>query len=106
MAASFSPAVASSHADKNRVVMDNLNTHNKASRRATFAAAEARRIAKRLELHHTPTPARFLRSERAASVGPRHADGVRIKWLFDVDKARHKMGHHDPEPLLSPSTAA
>ena len=33
-----------------RLVLDNLNTH----RSETFPAAEARRIAKRLEFHHTP----------------------------------------------------
>ena len=119
------------HADKIRVVMDNLNTHNAASLYATFPAAEARRIARRLEFHHTPTHASwlnmveieigaltrqcldrrigdidFLRSELAACVEQRNADGVRIKWLFDVDKARRKMGHHYPEPLLNPSKAA
>ena len=37
-----------------RVVMDNLNTHRPASLYETFPAAEARRIAKRLEFHYTP----------------------------------------------------
>ena len=37
-----------------RVVMDNLNTHRTASLCETFPAAEARRIAKRLEFHYTP----------------------------------------------------
>ena len=37
-----------------RVVMDNLNTHRPASLYETFPAAEARRIAKRLEFHSTP----------------------------------------------------
>ena len=36
-----------------RVVLDNLNTHRTASLYETFPAAEARRIAKRLEFHHT-----------------------------------------------------
>ena len=46
-----------------RVVLDNLNTHRTASRYETFPyetfpAALARRIAKRLEMRHTPnTPA-------------------------------------------------
>ncbi len=34
-----------------RVVLDNLNTHRTASLYETFPAAEARRIAKRLEFH-------------------------------------------------------
>ena len=37
-----------------RVVLDNLNTHRVASLYETFPAAEARRIAKRLEFHYTP----------------------------------------------------
>ena len=37
-----------------RVVLDNLNTHRPASLYETFPAAEARRIAKRLEFHYTP----------------------------------------------------
>ena len=36
------------------VVLDNLNTHRMASLYETFAAAEARRIVRRLEFHHTP----------------------------------------------------
>ena len=41
-----------------RVVLDNLNTHRMASLYETFPAAEARRIVKRLEFHHTPKHAR------------------------------------------------
>ena len=37
-----------------RLVLDNLNTHRAASLYETFPAAEARRIAKRLEFHYTP----------------------------------------------------
>ena len=36
-----------------RVVLDNLNTHRPASLYEAFPAAEARRIVKRLEFHHT-----------------------------------------------------
>ena len=43
-----------------RVVLDNLNTHRMASRYETFPAAEARRIAKRLEFHHTLKHASWL----------------------------------------------
>ena len=43
-----------------RVVLDNLNTHRPASLYETFPAAEARRIAKRLEFHHTPKHASWL----------------------------------------------
>ena len=37
-----------------RVVLDNLNTQRKALLYEAFPAGEARRIAKRLEFHHTP----------------------------------------------------
>ena len=37
-----------------RLVLDNLNTHRKASLYQSFPADEARRIAKRLEFHYTP----------------------------------------------------
>ena len=43
-----------------RVVLDNLNTHRMASLYETFPAAAARRIAKRLEFHHTPKHASWL----------------------------------------------
>ncbi len=51
-----------------RVVLDNpvsgtgqaLNTHRMASLYETFPAAEARRIVKRLEFHHTPQHASWL----------------------------------------------
>ncbi len=36
-----------------RLVLDNLNTHRPASLYQTFPAAEARRIAQRLEFHYT-----------------------------------------------------
>ena len=37
-----------------RLVLDNLNTHRKASLYEAFSPSEARRIAKRLEFTHTP----------------------------------------------------
>ena len=43
-----------------RVVLDNLNTHRTASLYETFPAAEARRIAKRLEFHYTPKHGSWL----------------------------------------------
>ena len=42
------------YATKVVLVMDNLNTHNVASLYQAFAPAEARRLAERLEIHHTP----------------------------------------------------
>ena len=43
-----------------RVVLDNLNTHRTASPYETFPAAEARRIARRLEFHYTPKHGSWL----------------------------------------------
>ena len=43
-----------------RLVLDNLNTHRVASLYETFPPVEARRIAKRLELHYTPKHGSWL----------------------------------------------
>ena len=43
-----------------RLVLDNLNTHQPGSLYEAFGASEARRIAKRLELHHTRTHGSWL----------------------------------------------
>jgi hypothetical protein len=45
---------------KVRLVMDNLNTHDLASLYETFPPAEARRLAERLEIHHTPKHGSWL----------------------------------------------
>ena len=55
-----------------RVVMDNLNTHRPASLYETFPAAEARRIAKRLEFHYTPKLGSWLNP--ASSTGQAMAE--------------------------------
>ena len=48
--------------DKDRIalVMDNLNQHHPASLYQAFEPAEARRIAERLEIHHTPKHGSWL----------------------------------------------
>jgi transposase len=43
-----------------RLVMDNLNTHTIGALYEVFAPAEARRIAKKLEIHHTPKHGSWL----------------------------------------------
>ena len=43
-----------------RLALDNLNTHRTASLYETFPAAEARRIAQRLEFHYTPKHGSWL----------------------------------------------
>ena len=47
-------------ADKIVLVMDNLNTHNRASLYVAFEPAEARRLAKKLEIHYTPKHGSWL----------------------------------------------
>ena len=55
-----------------RVVLDNLNTHRMASLYEAFPAAEARRIAKRLEFHYTPKHGSWLNP--ASSTGQAMAE--------------------------------
>ena len=47
-------------AEKVVLVMDNLNTHTPASLYQAFAPEEARRLAARLEIHHTPKHGSWL----------------------------------------------
>lgn len=48
------------HADTIRVVLDNLNTHTPAALYEAFEPAEARRIVRRMEFHHTPKHGSWL----------------------------------------------
>jgi hypothetical protein len=48
------------HVDKLVLVMDQLNTHTAASLYEAFLPAEAKRIADRLEIHHTPKHGSWL----------------------------------------------
>lgn len=48
------------HCEKVILVMDNLNIHSTASLYKAFEPAQARRIAQRLEIHHTPIHASWL----------------------------------------------
>ena len=97
------------------LVMDNLNTHVLGSLYAAFEPAEARRIARRLEIHYTPKhgswlnmaeieisaltgqclnrriPDRgFLRREVEAWQEARNRESVRVDWRF-TDDARIKL---------------
>jgi transposase len=47
-------------ANKVRLVMDNLNTHNVASLYETFEPKEARRLTERLDIHYTPKHGSWL----------------------------------------------
>ena len=74
-----------------RVVLDNLNTHRPASLYETFPAAEARRIAKRLEFHHTP----------------KHASWLNMAEIeFSVLTRDCLQGRHGDEPALTVAIAS
>lgn len=103
-------------ATKVRLVMDNLNTHDIASLYETFAPAEARRLAERLEIHYTPKHGSWLniaeielsalngqclrrripsheklRSEIAAWQSDRNTRGAPVNWRFTAVDARIKL---------------
>jgi hypothetical protein len=99
-----------------RLVMDNLNTHGTASLYEAFEPAEARRLAERLEIHHTPRHGSWLnmaeiefsalkgqcldrripdmatlRAELAAWEEARNNSMRRITWQFTASDARIKL---------------
>lgn len=103
-------------AEKVVLVMDNLNIHSPASLYEAFPPAEARRLADRLEIHHTPKHGSWLNmaeielgilqrqcldrrmadqatltSEVAAWVVRRNAADRRIDWRFTTADARIKL---------------
>jgi len=98
------------------LVMDNLNTHKKASLYESFAPSEAKRIADKLEIHYTPKHGSWLNmAEIEISVMSRQCLGERmdniqqlakkvlfwqrhrnckqmkVDWRFTTDDARIKL---------------
>jgi len=98
------------------LVMDNLNTHTPGALYERFLPAEARRLASKLEIHHTPkhgswlnmaeielsvlsrqclhrrVPGRdFLEAEVATWVVERNTKGAPINWRFTTADARIKL---------------
>jgi DDE superfamily endonuclease len=103
-------------AEKIVLVLDNLNTHTVASLYEAFPPEQARRIAARLEVHHTPKHGSWLnvaeidlsvlarqcldrrigdsatlRREVTAWEGERNERGVDVKWRFTTADARIKL---------------
>ena len=103
-------------ATKVRLVMDNLNTHSPASLYETFQPEEARRLARRLEIHYTPKHGSWLnvaeielsalnsqclnrriphidlmRKEVAAWELDRNNRAATIDWRFTTEDARIKL---------------
>ena len=99
-----------------RLVVDNLNTHSKASLYAHFPPAEAHRIASKLEFHYTPKHGSWLdmaeielaalgrqclnqripdqetlRTLVAAWERERNEAQATIRWLFTTADARRKL---------------
>jgi DDE superfamily endonuclease len=75
-------------AEKVRVVCDNLNTHKVASLYEAFEPSEARRLARRLELHHTPKHGSWLNiAEIELSVLSKQCLNRRIA---DLETLRHE----------------
>jgi hypothetical protein len=106
-----------------RVVLDNLNVHALASLYVAFPAAEARRIARKLEFHFTPKHGSWLnvaecelavlasqclghrlgdihsvRRQIAAWERQRNNERPTVKWHFTVAQARRKLTYLYPDP--------
>lgn len=98
------------------LVLDQLNTHSPASLYAAFPAAEAKRLADKLEIHHTPKHGSWLNMaelelsvlqrqclrqrlpdreamarEVTAWAERRNAHTRRIDWQFTTEDARTKL---------------
>ena len=83
--------VDTSYPDKQKIilVMDNLNTHAIASLYKTFPAQEARRIARKLEIHYTPKHGSWLdMAEIELNVMTRQCLSRRIA---DIDELRREL---------------
>ena len=112
------------NAETIRVVLDNLSAHKPAALYEVFAPEVAREVLRRLEFHFVPKHASWLnmveieigvlvkqcldrriadrdtlRHELASWQRRRNAEGARVKWLFDVRRAREKLGRVYPAPL-------
>ncbi len=108
-------------AEKIVLVMDNLNTHKLASLYEAFGPEQARTIAERLEVHHTPKHGSWLnvaeielsvlsrqclnrrietaetvRREVAAWEEPRNDRAAEVQWRFTTADARIKLRHLYP----------
>lgn len=103
-------------ARKITLVCDNLNTHTKGALYTIFAPEEARRLAKKIEIRHTPKHGSWLNiaelefavlgrtvfkkriSDKEqlqrgldAICAHRNAEAKPIRWQFNLTKARQKM---------------
>jgi len=104
------------HAQRIRLVQDNLNTHDGASLYEAFRPEEARRLLDKIEFHYTPKHGSWVNmaeteigimngqcldrrmdsqtriaQEVAAWESKRNARKARIHWSFTLAVARHKL---------------
>ena len=109
-------------AHKITLVCDNLNTHTKGALYATFPPEEARRLATKIEIRHTPkhgswlniaelefavlgrtvfkkriTDKEQLQRELDAICAHRNALAKPVQWRFNLPKARSKMAWVYPD---------
>lgn len=114
------------HANKIRLVQDNLNTHRLANLYLVFPPEEARRLTERFEMHYTPTHASWLnmaeieigifergclrrrvpsvdtlRQRVAALEAERNTAQATIDWRFTTGDARVRLARLYPK--LEPS---
>lgn len=106
-------------AEKIRLVLDNLNTHNASSFYETFSAEEAFRLSHLFEFYYTPPRASWLNmieiefsaiarlclnrriptqdeleKEVIKIVKDRAEKAIKIDWQFSIEKARKKLNRH------------
>jgi hypothetical protein len=104
------------HARKVKLVCDNLNTHHLASLSEAFPAPEAHRLARRLEIYHTPRNGSWLnvaeielsvlsqpcldrristvaelKNELEAWQQERNRTASKVIWRFSTEDARVKL---------------
>ena len=103
-------------AEKIHLIMDNLNTHNTSSLYQAFPPEEARRIARKLDIHYTPKHGSWLNmaeielsvltnqcldrripdrptmiEEIDAWQSERNLQEATTNWTFNIQRARFKM---------------
>jgi hypothetical protein len=111
-------------AERIHLIMDNLNTHNLGSLYKTFPPVEARRIARKLDIHYTPKHGSWLNmaeielavltnqcldrriptieklaKETHVWQSKRNLNKATINWKFNIQQARFKLKTTYPEIL-------
>ena len=112
-------AVAYPEAQKIRLVLDNLNTHNASAFYESLPADEAFALAQRFDFYYTPKAASWLNmmeiefsalsrlclnrriptfakleAEILALIRERHEKRIKIHWQFSIQAARSKLNTH------------